>query len=325
MSFLVLFSALVSTISETIREKREERIALAEKRRYENIDWNNIKSVTFDGTETAYRIEEEEEFDAVMTNFLSEMDGWPHYETKTVQHEVEDGENYCFIIKYKDDTIIYRKFHETSPLTERLLEYCKKDNSDKLLGSLFDTIDAIDNTITRLEYRVGADSSLNCSPGDKSKTNALKTARKYLFNCSGFSRSRLLRQLVEYEKFPEEDAIYAVDYSCANWNDQALKSAKSYLSNCSGFSYLKLICQLQEGEEFTPEQAKYGVENSNANWNEQAVKRAKSYLDCFDYSRQRLIDQLKNEELFTEEQAEYAANVVYHKSNNDRNCNIYMI
>jgi hypothetical protein len=58
------------------------------------------------------------------------MDGWPHYETTPVEYEVENGENYCFTIKYKDGTKINRSFHETSPLTNKLLEYCNKDEDE---------------------------------------------------------------------------------------------------------------------------------------------------------------------------------------------------
>ena len=110
----------------TLKEKAENRRALEEKRRYEDIDFNNIEYVTFDGTETAYRIETEEEFDPVMTNFLTQQDGWQHYETRTVEYEVENGKNYCFVIKYKDGAKIYRKFHETSQLSKQLLKYCER-------------------------------------------------------------------------------------------------------------------------------------------------------------------------------------------------------
>jgi hypothetical protein len=128
MGLLTLIFALGSTISETIKENAENCRALEERRRYEDIDWGNIEYVTFDCTETAYRIEEEEEFDPVMTDFLTRQDGWQHYETKTVEYEVEDGENYCFTIRYKNGTEIYRKFHEDSYLTKRLLEYVRDDD-----------------------------------------------------------------------------------------------------------------------------------------------------------------------------------------------------
>ncbi len=128
MGLLTLFTALCSTISDTIKEKNENRRALEEKRRYEDIDFNNIQYVTFDGVEQAYRIETEEEFDPLMSDFLTRQDGWQHYETQTVEYEVEDGLNYLFTIRYKNGKEIYRKFHETSPLTARLLVYSNKNN-----------------------------------------------------------------------------------------------------------------------------------------------------------------------------------------------------
>jgi DNA polymerase III epsilon subunit-like protein len=147
MGLLTLLFALGSTISETIKENAESRRALEERRRYEDIDWGNIEYVTLDCTETAYRIKEEEEFDIVATNFLSEMDGWQHYETKTVEYEVEDGENYCFTIRYKNGTEIYRKFHETSSLTERLLEYCNNNNVSSEVSAV---MDAVNNVVSEI-------------------------------------------------------------------------------------------------------------------------------------------------------------------------------
>ncbi|MBQ1263743.1 MAG: hypothetical protein IIX89_05595, partial [Oscillospiraceae bacterium] len=85
MSLLVLLCALAETISDTIKEKTQNRRALEERRRYEDIDFNNIKYVTLDYTETAYRIETEEEFDVVASYSLSKADGWQHYETQTVE------------------------------------------------------------------------------------------------------------------------------------------------------------------------------------------------------------------------------------------------
>lgn len=130
MGLFVLISSLISTISDTIKESADNRRANEERLRYENIDWDNIEYVTLDGTKTAYRIEEDEEFDIVMTDFLTQQDGWQHYETKTVKHEVEDGENYCFTIRYKNGTKIYREFHEDSSLTERLLTYVNEEDCD---------------------------------------------------------------------------------------------------------------------------------------------------------------------------------------------------
>ncbi len=85
--------------------------------------------------------------------------------------------------------------------------------------------------------------------------NAAKKALSYL-KYSSFSREGLINQL-EYEGFTHQEAIYGVDQSGANWNDQAALKAESYLKY-SSFSREGLINQL-EYEGFTPQQAEYGV------------------------------------------------------------------
>jgi len=88
-----------------------------------------------------------------------------------------------------------------------------------------------------------------------SQKNAIRKAKSYL-SFSGFSHDGLISQL-EYEKFSHEDAVYGVDNSGANWNEQAAKKAKSYM-DMSAFSRGGLIEQLKY-EKFTQEQAEYGA------------------------------------------------------------------
>jgi hypothetical protein len=97
-------------------------------------------------------------------------------------------------------------------------------------------------------YSLGKEPSL-------SQKNALKSALSYL-NFSAFSYTGLIKQL-EYEKYPHEDAVYAVDNCGADWNEQAYKSGQSYL-NYSSFSRQGLINQLKY-EGFTQTQAEYAV------------------------------------------------------------------
>ncbi|HNV62468.1 MAG TPA: Ltp family lipoprotein [Candidatus Cloacimonas acidaminovorans] len=88
-----------------------------------------------------------------------------------------------------------------------------------------------------------------------SQRNAIRSAKSYL-GYSAFSRSGLIKQL-EYEKFSNSDAVYGVDNSGADWNEQAVKSAEEYM-NYSSFSRGSLIEQLKY-EGFTQAQAEYGV------------------------------------------------------------------
>ena len=71
-----------------------------------------------------------------------------------------------------------------------------------------------------------------------------------------FSKISLIEQL-EFEKYSEGDAKFAVNNLGIDWNEQAAKKAKSYLDMMS-FSRDGLIEQL-EFEGFTNEQAVYGV------------------------------------------------------------------
>ena len=136
--------------------------------------------------------------------------------------------------------------------------------------------------------------------GTVSQRNALSSAKSYL-SFTSFSREGLIGQL-EYEGYPYEDCVYAVDNCGADWSAQALLSAKSYL-DYSSFSYQGLIDQLLY-EGFTNDQAVYGVNNCGADWNQQAVEVAASYLSFMAFSRQGLIDQLVYEG-FTYDQAVY--------------------
>lgn len=88
--------------------------------------------------------------------------------------------------------------------------------------------------------------------------NAIRSAKTYL-EFMPFSYQGLVRQL-EFDKYTEEDAVFAADNCEADWNEQAVRSAKSYLEY-SSFSKEGLIEQL-EFEGFTHEQAVYGVEQN---------------------------------------------------------------
>ena len=88
-----------------------------------------------------------------------------------------------------------------------------------------------------------------------SQNNAVRSARIYL-EVMGFSRQGLIDQL-EFEGYPNADAIYGADHSGANWNEQAVRKAQEYL-DVMPFSRQGLIEQL-EYDGFTREQAVHGV------------------------------------------------------------------
>ena len=89
----------------------------------DGIDYRKIKKVTIVDEEDVYSIETEVEFDPVMTNFLTELDGWQHYETKTIEYEVHNGYIYTFLIIYESGRREFRKYHSSSLHTLKLTKH----------------------------------------------------------------------------------------------------------------------------------------------------------------------------------------------------------
>ena len=116
---------------------------------YEDLDFANINTVTILSQEMTYRTETEEEFDPVMTNFLTDMDGWQHYETKTVEYEVENGYEYTFLIYYTDGSSITRTYHESHPTAQRLLEFQEHSNLFTELEKSINEVNEILNDTTQ--------------------------------------------------------------------------------------------------------------------------------------------------------------------------------
>lgn len=113
----------------------------------DDIDFANIDSVTIMNTEMTYRTESEEEFDPVMTNFLTDQDGWQHYETQTVEYEVENGYNITFIIHYTDGKSEWKTYHESHPIAQRLQEISENHNVDTdFAESLQNTVEILSDT-----------------------------------------------------------------------------------------------------------------------------------------------------------------------------------
>ena len=106
----------------------------------DNIDFKNIDMIYLADAETAYRIEAEEEFDIVKTAFLTHLDGWQHYETETVEYEVPDGENYTFLIMYKNGSHEYRKYHCASPIVQKLLTHNEYFDMEKEVDDVISEI-----------------------------------------------------------------------------------------------------------------------------------------------------------------------------------------
>ena len=91
----------------------------------------------------------------------------------------------------------------------------------------------------------------------REEKNALQKAKDYI-KYTAFSKEGLYEQL-QYEKYPDSAARFAVENIEVDWNEQALKKAKQYLDYTS-FSNEGLREQLLY-ERFTPEQAQYALDH----------------------------------------------------------------
>lgn len=110
----------------------------------DDIDFVNIDYVTIIDTEMTYRIETEEEFDPVMTNFLTDMDGWQHYETKTIEYEVENGYAITFLICFNNGANTTRTYHESHPIARRLQNISE---SSSILDKVIENLHEISKTL----------------------------------------------------------------------------------------------------------------------------------------------------------------------------------
>jgi len=121
--------------------------------------------------------------------------------------------------------------------------------------------------------------------------NALLKAQEYL-DWVALPYTGLI-DILEYEQFSHEDAVYAADHCQADWNEQA-KSRAMFQLNHNSYSYKGMILKL-EYEGFTRDQAVYGADNCQADWDEQAVKSAKSLSRYPSFSRADVIEQMEED------------------------------
>ena len=74
------------------------------------------------------------------------------------------------------------------------------------------------------------------------------------------SKEGLLTQLVDIEKFSQEEADYAVDHAGIDYKGQVVEKAKAYQATVA-MSKEAIKTQLVDFEHFTQEEADYAVEH----------------------------------------------------------------
>ena len=95
------------------------------------------------------------------------------------------------------------------------------------------------------------------------KEQALLRAKSYQeFH---YSKNKLVEQLINIDKFTQEEADYAIEHVHFDWKENAVKEAESS-SNGGNISKERLLKILVEYRKFTQEEAEYAIEHAKIDW-----------------------------------------------------------
>lgn len=95
------------------------------------------------------------------------------------------------------------------------------------------------------------------------KEQALLRAKSYQeFH---YSKNKLVEQLINIDKFTQEEADYAIEHVHFDWKENAVKEAESS-SNGGNISKERLLEILVEYRKFTQEEAEYAIEHAKIDW-----------------------------------------------------------
>ena len=141
----------------------------------DGIDFNNIRSVEILQEEELTHIEKRFEFDPVQSAYLTQMDGWQHFEGEEVEEEVFDGILYTFLIHFKDHSSLEKTYKSDSTFAQKLLEYIKtKEQKNKIRFVLPENIENLFPSRIKSRgydlYRAGA--ILDCFALDENRVIA---------------------------------------------------------------------------------------------------------------------------------------------------------
>lgn len=140
----------------------------------------------------------------------------------------------------------------------------------------------------------------------KSQKEAVKKTKDYV-KYDHASKANIIKQLVEWDNFSEEDAQYAVNHVKCNYKKAALETAKDYV-NHNHMSKEAIQEQLSsEWDRFTEKEAQYAVKHLKADDKKTALKRAKDLYKNNHLSKEGIYETLFSPDLrFSKEDAQYA-------------------
>ncbi len=75
----------------------------------------------------------------------------------------------------------------------------------------------------------------------------------------------MVEQLINIDKFTQEEADYAIEHVHFDWKENAVKEAESS-SNGGNISKERLLKILVENRKFTQEEAEYAIEHAKIDW-----------------------------------------------------------
>ena len=80
-----------------------------------------------------------------------------------------------------------------------------------------------------------------------------------------YSKEKLVEQLINIEKFTQEEADYAIEQGHFDWKEEAVKKAEFY-ANSGKITKERLLQKLVEYRRFTQEEAEYAIEHAKIDW-----------------------------------------------------------
>lgn len=122
---------------------------------------------------------------------------------------------------------------------------------------------AIKNKIKNYNYSDGANQYAVYKLNIDWKEQALLKAKSYQeFH---YSKEKLVEQLINIDKFTQEEADYAIEQCHFDWKEEAVKKAEFY-ANGGKITKEKLLEKLVVYRKFTQEEAEYAIEHAKIDW-----------------------------------------------------------
>ena len=82
-----------------------------------------------------------------------------------------------------------------------------------------------------------------------------------------YSKEKLVWQLINVERFTQEEADYAIEHGNFDWKEEAVKQAESFARG-GKITKEKLLEKLVEYRKFTQEEAEYAIEHAQVDWSD---------------------------------------------------------